>query len=205
MAPGESNRFRLRLAALAALAAATTVGAAGATPPSPVELLAFKAVADTHVSSARPRENFGRARILRVDGSPLTTAYLRFSLKPQHHVRIASVTLLLHSGTAGRALYAVRRVHQADWRERRLTYTNAPRPSTRYASSTPIRRGVWSAVDVTPFVGDLDRDITFAITTRAARELLFGSRESGHGPMLVVRFEPEDLIAEPVHGATHDG
>ncbi|MDP9492430.1 MAG: DNRLRE domain-containing protein, partial [Actinomycetota bacterium] len=108
-------------------------------------------------------------RILRVDGAPEETAYLRFSLKKVNG-RITSVTLLLHPTTATRARIAIRRVAEDDWRERRLTYTNAPRPSSRYTSSKPVRQGVWSAIDVTPFVGDESGDVSLAITTRATRE-----------------------------------
>jgi hypothetical protein len=153
------------------------------------------------VSSSRPRENFGRARVLRVDGAPETTAFLRFRLDGQE-AEIANVTLLLHPTTAGRARYAVRRVYRNDWRERRVTYVSAPRRSQRYISSTPVRRGMWSAVDVTAFLERSDREVSFAITTRAAREITFGSRESRYGPRLVVQYNRgEDDARELVRNA----
>jgi hypothetical protein len=194
------QKVRLRLPALATLTAATVVVSAAPAAPGPPDIRAFKPEADTHVSSSRPRENFGRARVLRVDGAPETTAYLRFQLN-RHAEEIASVTLLLHPTTGGRARYAVRRVNRNVWRERRLTYSNAPRPSQRYASSAPVQRGVWSAVDVTAFVDRADREVSLAITTRAARELSFGSRESRHGPRLVFQYAREDDAQAPVRDA----
>jgi hypothetical protein len=180
--------------ALVTIAAATAVTGAAASPGQP-EIRAFEPEADAYVSSSRPRTNFGRAPVLRVDGAPVTRAYLRFHLGG-HEREIASVTLLLHPRTRGRARYAVRRVYRDAWRERRLTYANAPRPSQRYASSAPVRRGMWSAVDVTAFVERGDRDVTLAVTTRGSRELTFGSRESRDEPRLVVRYANEEDDAQ---------
>jgi len=156
-----------------------------------VTIRAFKPVADSYVTAAHPRANYGRARILRVDGAPKATAYLRFELRKLKG-NITSVTLLLHPSTAARAGFAVRRVYEDEWRERRLTYTNAPQPSPRYTASKPARRGAWNAIDVTPFVDD-SGEVSLAITTRAAKELSFGSRESRYGPRLVVRTSGDDI------------
>lgn len=199
MAPSATPQrlVRVRLPALLTLAGATAVASAAPAAPGRPDIRAFKPEADTHVSSSLPRENFGRARVLRVDGTPETTAYLRFELR-RHEEEISSVTLLLHPITAGRARYAVRRVNRNAWRERRLTYANAPRPSQRYASSAPVQRGVWSAVDVTAFVDPADREVSLAITTRGTRELSFGSRESRHGPRLVFQYVREDDSQAPV-------
>ena len=181
--------------ALAAVLASGVGGGAGsawATEPKPpkTELHAFKPVADAYVAAARPRANFGTGPVLRVDGAPETTAFLRFDLK-RIRGEVVTVTLLLHAENAAGSRYAVRRVSDHGWRERRLTYANAPELSRRYASSRPVRRGTWSAVDVTSFVDDGGGKVGFAITTRGTRELRFGSRESRHGPRLVVRSESE--------------
>jgi L-aminopeptidase/D-esterase-like protein len=175
----------LAVAVVTATTAASSAAPAATGPRTGIR--AFKPVADTYVSSANPRGNFGRMRVLRVDGTPEETAYLRFSLR-RVSGEITSVTLLLHATTATRASFAVRRVARNAWLERRLTYLSAPQPSSRYTASKPVRRGVWSAIDVTPFVGDGSGDVSLALTTRAARRLSFGSRESSHGPRLVVRF-----------------
>jgi hypothetical protein len=166
-------------------------GAATAAPAPQGEIRAFKPVADVHVSSARPDENLGRALTLRVNGAPKKNAFLRFHLTGRK-AEIESVTLLLHPSASARGMFAVRRVYTDAWRERRVTFANAPRASQQYAMAGPVRRGVWSAIDVTSFVENGDRDVSLAITTRAPRELLFGSRESAQGPRLVVRYAEED-------------
>jgi acid phosphatase type 7 len=190
MARSGSARTGFAWGLLAVAMVIATIAATGAAPAATgprAGIRAFKPVADTYVSSATPRSNFGSLRVLRVDGTPEETAYLRFNLT-RISGEITSVTLLLHAMTATRAGFAVRRVTRDVWRERRLTYLTAPQPSSRYTASKPVRRGVWSAIDVTPFVEDGDGEVSLALTTRAARRLSFGSRESSHGPRLVVRF-----------------
>lgn len=164
-------------------------------------LRVYKPVADTYVTAVRSRANFGRSRALRVDGSPETTAFVRFRLKPKPATApVASVTLLLRPGSAGKGRYAVRRVEDNEWRERRLTYATAPHPSMRFAASRPVQRGAWSAVDVTSLVALGDDEVTLAITTHGRREISFGSRESRSGPRLVVRIDDdqEDLDLDAI-------
>jgi hypothetical protein len=194
MAGTVQQRLQRGLPTLATVAAAALALTASAPASEEPEIRAFKPVADTYVSAARPRANFGRARVLRVDGSPEATAYLRFDTRRVSGA-ITSVTLLLRSRTEARASFAVRGVDDDDWRERRLTYANAPRLSQRYAASKPVRRGTWTAVDVTPFVDEGEAAVSLAITTRARRELSFGSRESRYGPRLVIRSAEPTLPA----------
>lgn len=196
-----TRRIPLRqgLTALATAAvgtAAMTATAPAANAPS-TEIRAYKPVADAYVSSARPRANFGRAPVLRVDGAPETTTYLRFRLKKMG-AEGTSVTLLLRPRTAARASFAVRRVTARQWTERRITFANAPLPSARYTAAKPVRLGTWSAIDVTPFV-EGGGDVSLAITTRAQQELSFASRESRQGPRLVIRSnqdEVDDLVLD---------
>jgi len=170
---------------LLALAAVSTATAGPQQKPS-TQIRAFSPEADTYVSAAQPQRNFGRLQTLRADGSPLTTAYLRFRVKKLRG-EIVGVTLLLHAQAGARTSYQIRLVREHEWREGRLTYQNAPRLSLRYASSKPVRRGAWSAVDVTPIIAqDVDR-VSLAVTTKNTLGVVFASRESTHGPRLVVR------------------
>ncbi len=153
----------------------------------PGTIRAYKPQADTYVTAAQPGRNFGRNRALRADGEPESTVFLRFEVGEFKNT-IESVTLLLHAEVAGRS-FQVRRVREDGWRERKLTYRNAPRLSLRYASSKPVRRGKWSAVDVTTLIDqedDDDNDVSLAITTRSPLGVVFDSRETKEGPRLVV-------------------
>lgn len=174
------------LCASAALAAAAAAGSARADPEAAAKLRVPKPEADTYVSAAAPLKNFGRAPVLRADGSPQATAYLRF--RHEHLGREPiSVTLLLHVSRGAHRGFEVRRVAHDDWRERGLTYVSAPRPSLRYAAAKPVRRHGWSAVDVTSFVAEGDDTLTLAITTRSPHGVTFRSREAKEGPRLVIR------------------
>ena len=157
---------------------------------------AFRAEADTYVSAAEPRRNFGRARALEADGAPQAIVYLRFRVKRERG-SIDDVTLLLHAKGRARTSYQVRRVEAAEWREERLTFSNAPKLSLRYTSSKPVRRGAWSAVDVTPFVREDDGVVSLAITTKNPLGVVFASRESNLGPRLVVRTAPGSSASVP--------
>lgn len=173
---------------VAALATAAAGGPARASAaptqrPNPPHVRAFKPVADAYVTAAEPRANFGSARMLRIDGVPMTTTYVRFDLDRLRR-EPESVTLLLHSNRSTRTPFEVRRVNENDWRERRITFANAPDLSLRYASSKPVRAGRWAAVDVTAFARD--DEVSLAITTRSSRGVSFGSRESRYGPRLAV-------------------
>jgi hypothetical protein len=173
---------------LSGTALALTVGAGSvALEPKPTtELRAFRPEADTYISAARPETNFGRLRTLRADASPRETIYLRFRLR-ELRGEVTSVVLLLHATKEARTSFQVRPVSDDDWLERELTYENAPEVSLRYAASKPVRRGIWSAVDVTSFVDEGGGRVSLAVTTRGTRGVVFQSRESRRGPRLVVR------------------
>jgi hypothetical protein len=188
------------IAATALGLALVGIGVASAySKPKPGELRAFRPEADTYVSAAQPERNFGHAPLLRANGSPKQTVYLKFRLK-QLKGEITSVTLLLHAQAGSRASYQVRRVYRNEWREREVTFENAPRLSLRYASSKPVQRGAWSAVDVSSFVIDDLPWVSLAVTTRSTVGVAFESRESNQGPRLVVRTgkqAPEDATPPP--------
>jgi hypothetical protein len=167
---------------LAVVSTATAAGNQGDGRP----IHAFRPEADTYVSAAKPRRNFGRTHALRADSSPQATAYIRFRIGKIKGV-IDGITLLLHAKAGARTSYQVRRVQTTQWRETELTYENAPRLSLRYTSSKPVRRGAWSAVDVTPFVAQDDEVVSLAITTKSPLGVAFSSRESNHSPRLAVR------------------
>jgi hypothetical protein len=189
--------LHLRLWGAAALL--VPAASAAAAPPTS-DLRVYKPTADTYVTVVRPRHNFGRSPVLRVDGAPESTAFVRFRMKKTKS-EIESVTLLLHPQSEARGRYAVRRLAEDEWAERSLTYATAPELSMRYASSPPVKRGVWSAIDVTSFVDEAE--VNLAITKRGTAALAFGSRESQNGPRLVVRHAEREDVEDHVLDALH--
>ncbi|HET8651367.1 MAG TPA: DNRLRE domain-containing protein [Gaiellaceae bacterium] len=201
---GHSLALHSRIAwgsiALAMVAAAAgTAGGASAAKGRGNEFRVLKPVADAYVTAFEPRANFGDRPVLRVDGTAETTAYIRFEPR-KFRGEVASVTLLLYSNRSRGGRYAVRRV-DGDWREKSLTYANAPDLSLDYMSARTVRRG-WTAVDVTEFAVNAGGDpISLALTTHRTRALAFGSRESRHGPRLVVRFRARNEVERLVPDA----
>jgi hypothetical protein len=141
----------------------------------------FSPVADAYVSRAYRHRNYGARRTLRIrDSRPVMRAYLRFSVRLPAGTEIDRATLAVYSRTTSARGFDVRAVGSNRWRERRITFANAPSISSAVASSGPIERGHWARVDVTPLVST-DGAVTVALTTRATRTLVLGSRESSRG------------------------
>jgi hypothetical protein len=172
------------------LAAGLSVAALPASPADKEPRIhALRAVADSYVTESNRIANFGRAGGLRVDGSPLSRAYVRFRTKYLHGDNVKQVNLLVFSRSGSRRGFRVRLV-TARWLEREITYENAPRLSTRFIASGPIRAKVWKAVDVTPLVDREHQEVSFALTTVAPGGFELASRESGlTGPRVVVELE----------------
>ena len=174
------------VAGLALFAAGVSVAAipAGSNDRNP-RISAVRAYADAHVSASAQNANYGKQRRLTVDARPMTRAYLRFEIDVKKR-NVLRVNLLLYSRTRSQLGYQVRLATDT-WRERRITFENAPRVSPRYVSSGRLRARAWKAVDITSLVGEDDDEVNLALTTVAPTGIVFASRESGmKGPRLVV-------------------
>lgn len=171
---------------IALFAAGVSVAAipAGGLSRAP-KISAVRASADAHVSASAQNANYGKQRGLTVDARPLTRTYLRFEIDLEKG-DVSRVNLLLYSRTRSQLGYQVRLV-PTSWRERRITFDNAPRISSRFVSSGRVRARAWKAVDITSLVGDDDDQVNLALTTVGPAGIVFASRESGlTGPRLVV-------------------
>jgi hypothetical protein len=157
---------------------------------------AMRPKADAHVSAVNRTQNFGRARELKVDASPVMRAYVMFHVDLRSgHGRVKQVSLLLYSETRSKAGYQVRLVAER-WRERKITFANAPASSRTFVPSGPLRAKAWQAVDVTSLVSDDQRYVSFVLTTSSPKGIKFASRETKlHGPRLVVEREDEETTS----------
>jgi hypothetical protein len=151
-------------------------------------ITAVRANADAHVTAANRAANFGRFRRLSVDGRPVTRAYVRFTVGGGPGA-VRRVNLLLYSHSRSTLGYRVRLALRT-WNERRITFDNSPRLSSRFVASGPVRARAWKAVDVTSLVGDVEGVVNFALTTVGTKKIKLASRESGlTGPRLVIERE----------------
>ncbi len=149
------------------------------------------------MSASAPQANYGKQRRLSVNARPLMRAYLRFDIDLKRG-KVSRVNLLLYSRTPSRLGYQVRLITE-NWRERRITFENAPRIPSRFVGSGPLRARAWKAVDITSLVGNEGDDVNLALTTVAPTNIVFASRESGlRGPRLVVERNNDDTDTEPI-------
>jgi hypothetical protein len=159
---------------LVALAAA--VAALSAVPDGRAErkTVVVRPTADARVESARPAANFGRARALGVQASPRARSYLRFDVADVEGT-VVRATLRLFSRDRSDVGYSVRRAGP-DWRERTITWKNAPSLGRVKKGSGAVRAGRWSSVDVTSFVGETS-SVSLALVTGDRTRIRFRSRE----------------------------
>ena len=181
-------------AALALFAAGISAAAIddGPTRRAP-RITAVRAVADAYVDASASAANFGRSQTLAIDAQPQTRAYVRFSVDMTRGPgRVRRVNLLLYSRKRSRLGYQVREVTRP-WRERGITFENAPRASSRFISSGPLRAKSWKAVDVTTLIDEKEDEVSLVLTTVAQQRIEVASRETGkNGPRLVLERDPPE-------------
>ena len=175
----------IRLAALltaAAIAPAVLPGPASAQSPA-----TFGAAADAHVSSAYPGTNYGASSSLKLDASPLTTAYVRFNVANLSAI-VSKATLRGYTNSSNSGGIDARAVADTSWTESAITYANAPAvSSTSLSKSGAFSKSQWISLDVTAAVKG-NGAVTLALKTPSTSSLLLASRQAGsaRAPRLVV-------------------
>jgi hypothetical protein len=166
---------------------------------------AMRPKADAHVSAVSRAQNFGRAHELKIDSSPTLRTYVMFNVNLKSgHGEVKQVSLLLYSQTRSQAGYQIRLVSER-WRERKITFANAPPSSRAFVRSGPLRAKAWHAVDVTSLVSDDHKYIGFVLTTVSPKGVGFASRETKvHGPRLVVEREDDATTSSSTTTTTGD-
>ena len=197
----ENEEFRRRPFVAASLLALVLAGLSvealpGADLRREPRIRAVRAKADAFVSGADRARNFGASPDLRIDASPTFRAYIRFKAHLMSHDG-ERVHLLLYSRSRSRAGYQVRLV-QEPWREREITFSNAPSLSPDFVLSGPLKARAWKSVDITSLAEewtDGEPYISLALTTRSRNAIDLASRESGlHGPRLIVERDVNENV-----------
>jgi hypothetical protein len=173
-------------AMLLAVAGAALAAALGGSPSSgeAAQSRTFTPVADAHVRSTTPNENFGTSTSLRADGEPRTVSYLRFDLSGSGPVTSAKLRLLSEHEALGTGV-AVSKVADNSWSESGITYANAPPLGGAVTSNGPFLQGQWITLDVSSAVNG-NTPVTLALTTTSSSSRWLASRESQARPELVV-------------------
>lgn len=154
---------------------------------APGSTVTFIATADTTVRSTQPTANYGRADRITVDASPHRRLYVRFKVTglsgavTRAVLRVHTVTYNAGSPSGG----TLRRVPSSSWSETGMTWNNRPAFGPVTGSLGAVKRDTWYDIDVTEAVlGDGTYSFTAASTSTDAA--YYDSRESGHGPRLVI-------------------
>lgn len=138
----------------------------------------FRPTADAYVTAAARRRNFGRAKQLRAQSSPVVRSYVQFNVAGlDAPVNYATLRLFARASSKG----FVVRTASSGWSERAITFANSPRPGGVVGRSGRVRRGRWISVDVTRLLKG-NGTLSFALTGSAK----ISSREAGLGPQLIV-------------------
>ena len=148
-------------------------------------LVAIDAIKDAHVVASSPTTNFGGATTLIEQGtaSP-TNLFLGFSTASvQRPVTLAKLSLRVLNGGGDR----VSLVSSTSWTEAGITYDTAPAIGSPLVNMPQSSRDGTIAANVTNAVNaDADGLLSFALTTTAASQLTYHSKEDGEPPRLVV-------------------
>jgi chitodextrinase len=140
-------------------------------------------LADAYVDASNPTGNYGNSTALRVDGSPVRTAYLRFDVEGVSD--IASATLRVYAETGAASGFDVRSVADDSWDGASLTYATAPPTGDVAARSGPVSAGTWVDLDVSALVTG-NGLASLALTTDGSTAIRLASSESADPPQLVV-------------------
>jgi hypothetical protein len=204
------RRERIAAAVIAVLIAtvASVIGFAVAQDPASSQLdpsTKFLPVADASVRSDDPNENFGERRDMRIDGNPISVAYLRFDLTGSGPVSRA--VLRVHAlSTASKKGIDARPVSDNGWDEHEITYSTAPQVGDILDNSGSFKGGDWVDLDVTSAVAG-DGPVSLALTTISNTSRHISSRESDYPPELLVELEatpPAPPVTDPPPGPAPD-
>jgi hypothetical protein len=160
--------------------------------------------ADAYVSAAARAQNFGRARELKADSSPTVRTYITFDVSLRSGPPLKQVSLLLYSRSRSQAGYQIRLVAER-WRERKITFANAPALPQDFVPSGPLRANAWKAVDVTSLLTGDERYVGFVLTTVSAKGVAFPSRETKrHGPRIILERQEDETTSSSTTTTTGD-
>lgn len=177
------NRIAATLTTLLVATAWLSLGA----PVSHAATTTLTPVADSHVQADAPTTNFGTATSLRIDGSPVSKAYLKFNVQGLTTAPTRA-TLKVVSPISSTTPINAKSVADTTWTETGVTYNNAPAVGATVASATPSAPNSVLSFDVTSLVRG-NGLVSFALDTTSSTSKSPPSRENPtveYRPQLVV-------------------
>jgi Calcineurin-like phosphoesterase len=178
------------------------VHATGNSAPTSATLAPFTPVADAYVISTSATTNYGTATNLRVDSSPVTNSYLRFTVSGVNGATVQSAVLRIYANSANTTGFAVKSVASNTWAENTITYSNAPVAGATIKNSVAFSAAAWVSVDVTSYV-KADGTYSLQLSSTNTTNTSLGAREAGaNAPQLVVITGTAVATSTPAPGNT---
>ncbi len=143
--------------------------------------------ADTYVDASSPTRNYGASSALRVEGSPVRIAYLRFDTGDATSAQIEIPST--EESDDGIHVHAV-----ADdaWQERAVTWNSRPAVGDEIGWTGPTMPGRTYRVDVSALIGS--GPVSLALVSADPSGFVFGTRESGQPVRLLAPAPPTPTV-----------
>jgi acid phosphatase type 7 len=179
-----------------------TVSASSQFSPARGAALTFNPVADAYVIQASATTNYGTSATLRVDNSPTSRSYMRFTVSGLNGAAIQSALLYVYANSANRTGFSVQAVASNTWVENQITYTNSPALGQTIKSSLPFAAGTWVEVDVSSYIKAAGT-YNLALTALDSTNTSLASRESnGKAPYLALTTTAGQTTVTPTKTVT---
>jgi acid phosphatase len=150
----------------------------------------LSATADTYTDEDVPRQNFGSATALAVDGQPVRRAWFEFDLPGQP----TAASLTVYPGTSSSRGLTVNTA-PSTWTESGLTAANAPALGPQVGSTATVTGGAYQTIQLDP--STLTSGSNTLVVSRAGKaRILLSSRDSTRPPSLTVTYG-EDTTPPP--------
>jgi hypothetical protein len=147
--------------------------------------LTFTPVADSYVNQTNSDKNYGNNHSIRVDGSPLARAYLRFDVSGIDGT-VNNVTLRIYANSFSSSGFEVHKVANNSWQEKQITFDNAPSPGNQVGTSHSFSSHTWVDTDVSSLL-NADGTISVVLVGINQTAINLASREDPHhAPQLQV-------------------
>lgn len=159
--------------------------------------------ADSYVGASTPTSNFGTLTQVRIDGSPVARAFLRFIVTGVNGA-VNSAVMRIYANTAQTTGYDLYPVASTTWGETAIDDANAPPfGAAKLGSSGKIAAGTWTSVDVTSAISG-NGTFSFGLSTTNATAVSLSSREGANPPQLVITWTSAASLGVPISPSRPD-
>src|SRR3954469_23328978 len=171
--------------ALLIVAAAVAGTLLAGAPSALAAVTTLTPAADSYVQADQATSNFGPSSELHADSSPVTNAYLKFTVTGLTGAP-TKATLRIFTRSSGTTSVRAFPVADSSWTETGISYANAPAPGqTALGSSGTLTAGSYFAIDVTAGLAG-NGTFSFLVNTGSTAVRILDSREGANPPQLVV-------------------